>query len=142
VHQDQPAERARPRPNVGGVVAAVGGALVIVGTLFELVSVTVGRVSAAKTYLDTDNGKVVAALGVVVLVSALASLVVSDLGAIVPVTIAAAGLAAFGFALYDRMDLNDAADAGGASFGPALYVAMAGGLIATVGAVLVARSGR
>jgi hypothetical protein len=81
-------------------------------------------------------------LGVVVLVSALASLVVRDLGAIVPITIAAAGLASFGFALYDRIDLNDVADAVGASFGPALYVAMAGGLVASVGAVLVAREQR
>jgi hypothetical protein len=50
-------------------------------------------------------------------------------------------LAAFGFALYDRIDLNDRAEAVGASFGPALYVAMAGGVLATVGAMLIAREG-
>ncbi len=133
------------RSNIGGIVAAIGGAAIIVGTLFELLSVTVGRgaaeLSASKSYLDTDNGKAVAALGVVVLVVALSSLIRPDLGVIVPIVIAAAGLAAFGFALYDRIDLNDASDAVGATFGPALYVAMAGGIVATVGAMLVSRDG-
>src|SRR5690349_9462324 len=138
----EPTERTGDRLRIGGIVAAVGGVAVIAGTFFELLSVTVGRgaveVSASKTYFDTDNGKVVAALGVVVLVVALGSLL-TDLGIIVPIVLAAAGLAAFGFALYDRIDLNDASDAAGATFGPALYVVMAGGLVATVGAVMVAR---
>jgi hypothetical protein len=133
----------RTGPSIGGIVGAIGGAVIVVGTLLELLSVTVGRgaaeLSASKSYLDTDNGKVVAALGVVVLVIALGSLVARDLGVMVPIAVAAAGLAAFGFALYDRIDLNDGADAVGASFGPALYVAMAGGVLATVGAMLIAR---
>ena len=124
-------------------MGAIGGAVIVVGTLLELLSVTVGRgaaeVTASKSYLDTDNGKVVAALGVVVLVCALGSLIARDLGVMVPIAVAAAGLAALGFALYDRIDLSDGADAVGASFGPALYVAMAGGLVATVGAMLIAR---
>ena len=122
-------------------MAAVGGAAIIVGTVLELLSVSVGKSEVSKTYLDTDNGKAVAALGVVVLVVALSSLLRPGLGVIVPIVIAAAGLAAFGFALYDRIDLNDASDAAGATFGPALYVAMAGGIIATVGAILVSRDG-
>ena len=126
-------------------MAAVGGAVIVAATFFELLGITVGRgaaeLSASKSYLDTDNGKVVAALGVVVLVCALGSLIARDLGVIVPIAVAAAGLAAFGFALYDRIDLNDAAEAVGATFGPALYVAMAGGLVATVGALLIAREG-
>lgn len=133
------------RGRVGAVVAAIGGAVIVVATFFELLSVTVGRgaaeVSASKTYLDTDNGKVVAALGVVVLVCALGSLIARDLGVMVPITVAAAGLAAFGFALYDRIDLDDGAAAVGASFGPALYVVIAGGLVATVGALMIAREG-
>ena len=122
-------------------MAAVGGAAIIVGTLLELLSVSVGKSEVSKTYLDTDNGKAVAALGVVVLVVALSSLIRPGLGVIVPIVIAAAGLAAFGFALYDRIDLNDASDAVGATFGPALYVAMVGGIIATVGGMLVSRDG-
>jgi len=128
----------RPRHSrVGAIVAAIGGAVVIAGTLFDLVSVT----HASKTYIDTNNGKVVAAMGVGVLVVALAALIRPGLGIIVPVVIAAAGLAAFGFALYDRIDLNDATDAVNGSFGPALYLAMAGGIVATVGAMLLSRDG-
>src|SRR5690348_9139870 len=89
----------RRRSPVGGIAAAIGGGVVIAGTLFELVSVTVTRgaaeVTASKSYIDTDHGKVVAALGVVVLVVALSSLLKPDLGIIVPVVIAVAGLAAF-----------------------------------------------
>jgi hypothetical protein len=133
----------RRSPTVGGIVAAVGGVLVIAGTWFELVRVTVGRgatqVSVSKSYFDTDHGKVVIALGVVVLVVALSSLLKPDLGVIVPVVIAVAGLAAFGFALYDRIDLKDASDAVGATFGPALYIVMGGGLVSTIGALFVAR---
>jgi len=133
--------RRHHRSNVGGIVAAVGGAAIIVGTLLELLSVSVGKSEVSKTYLDTDNGKAVAALGVVVLVVALSSLIRPGLGVIVPIVIAGAGLAAFGFALYDRIDLNDASDAVGATFGPALYIAMAGGIVATIGAMLVSRDG-
>jgi len=143
----EPTERSEPhhRSNVGGIVAAIGGAAIIAGTLFELLSVTVTRgsveLSASKSYLDTDNGKAVAALGVVVIVVALSELIRPGLGVIVPIVIAAAGLAAFGFALYDRIDLNDANNAVDATFGPALYIAMAGGLVATIGAMLVSRDG-
>jgi hypothetical protein len=135
----------RSPSNLGATVAALGGAVIVASTFFDLVNLTITRgsaeLSAAKTYLDTDNGKVVAAFGVVVLVCALGSLVARDLGVMVPIAVAAAGLASFGFALFDRIDLNDPADAVGASFGPALYIAMAGGVVATVGALLVAREG-
>src|SRR5262245_38315870 len=51
---DDFAAPARSRPSVGGIVGALGGAVIVVGTLLELLSVTVGRgaaeVTASKSY--------------------------------------------------------------------------------------------
>jgi hypothetical protein len=153
-----PAAHIRAPVSVGGIIAAVGGIVAVGGTLLEMVKVGVGpnnltTTTLTTTYFDTDNGKVVAALGAVALVLALATLV-RPISSIIPsIVVAACGLAAFGLALSDRFDLNDAGDDYRREFfrnnelrglvhvtiGPALYVAMAGGLIATIGAVLASR---
>jgi hypothetical protein len=154
-----PAPHIRAPVSVGGIIATVGGIVVAGGTLLEMVKVSLGvsnlttNTTLSTTYFDTDNGKVVAALGAVVLVLALATLV-RPVSSIIPsIVVAACGLAAFGLALSDRLDLSDASDDYRREFlrtnplrglvkvtvGPALYVAMAGGLIATIGAVLASR---
>jgi hypothetical protein len=145
--------------SVGGIVAAVGGAVAIAGTLLELLSVGIGvsalrTVTLSTTYFDTDDGKVVAAVAAATLILALITLVKPMSSIIPPILVAAGGLAAFGFALYDRIDLDSQTDemrrqlTRGAnpyrglvnvSIGPAVYVAMAGGIIAAVGAVMASR---
>jgi hypothetical protein len=144
--------------SIGGIIAAVGGLVAAGGTLLEMVKVGLGpnnltTTTLTTTYFDTDNGKVVAVLGAVALVLALATLV-RPIASIIPsIVVAACGLAAFGLALSDRFDLSNAGDDYRREFfrsnqlrglvqvtiGPALYVAMAGGLIATIGAVLASR---
>jgi hypothetical protein len=153
-----PVAQHRAAFSVGGIIAAVGGIVVVVGSLLEMVKVGLGPnqltvTTLSTTYFDTDNGKIVAALGAVVLVLALATLV-RPISSIIPsIVVAACGLAAAGLALSDRFDLGDAgADYRRAYFsnnqlrglvqvtiGPALYVAIAGGVIATIGAVLASR---
>src|SRR6188472_4268040 len=52
---------ARPHTSTGGIVAAIGGALIVASTFFELVSATIGsgrnQLSSSRNYLDSDNGK-------------------------------------------------------------------------------------
>lgn len=153
-----PAAHVRASVSVGGSIAAVGGVVAVGGTLLEMVKVGIGRTNLttttlSTTYFDTDNGKIVAALGAVALVLALATLVRPIASVIPSIVVAACGLAAFGLALSDRLDLSNAGDDYRREFfgsnqlrglvqvtiGPALYVAMAGGLIATIGAVLASR---
>jgi hypothetical protein len=68
------------------------------------------------------------------------------------VVVAACSLAALGLAVHDRIDLDDVGSeiqsrlaASGTtgsvhvSIGPALYIAIVGGIVATVGAVIAAR---
>jgi hypothetical protein len=150
------ARSARRSLSIGGVVAALGGAVVVVGSLLEMVKIGFGAdqlASTTTTYLDTDNGKVVAALGAVALVLAVATLVRSRAGIIPGILVAACGLAAFGLAVSDRFDLdnvgndyrhkffNDSQARGlvQVTIGPALYVVIAGGLIVAIGAVLASR---
>jgi hypothetical protein len=149
---------ARSSLSIGGITAAVGGLVVVAGSLLEMVKVGLGQhqlttTTLSTSYFDTDNGKVVAALGAVVLVLALATLVRPVSNMIPAIVVAACGLAAFGLALSDRLDLSSAGDDYRREFlrgnqlrglvqvtvGPALYVVMAGGLIATIGAVLASR---
>jgi hypothetical protein len=49
------------------------------------------------------------------------------------------GLAALGFSIYDRFDLH--ASRGDLTFGAALYVVMAGGVLAAIGGVLTSGDG-
>jgi hypothetical protein len=138
-------ERRRPPVSVGGILAVVGGAVIVASTLFEVVSAKVGpsgtsQVTASRSYLDTDDGKVVAALGVVVLVLSLATLVRPARSIVWPIAVVACSLAALGMAIYDRSDLEDTGSAAvHVSAGPALYVAIGGGVVATIGALLASR---
>jgi hypothetical protein len=153
-----PVAPIRPPVSVGGIIAAVGGVVAVVGSLLEMVKVGLGpsqltATTLSTSYFDTDNGKIVAALGAVALVLALATLVRPVANIIPSIVVAACGLAAFGLALSDRIDLNNAGDDYRHQFfrenglrglvqvtiGPALYVAMAGGIIVTIGAVLASR---
>jgi hypothetical protein len=152
---------ARSRTGVGGIVAIVGGALIAVGTLFELVTATVGpagrnQLQSSQTYLDTDDGKTVLVLGVIVIVLAVVTLLRPSRNVIWPIVVAACSLAALGIAIHDRVDLNNLAgeirdrfarsDAATGivhvTIGPAVYIAIAGGVVATVGAILAARDAR
>jgi hypothetical protein len=152
-----PAAHIRAPVSVGGIIAVVGAIVAGGGTLLEMVKVGLGpnnltTTTLSTTYFDTDNGKI-AALGAVALVLALATLVRPVANFIPSIVVAACGLAAFGLALSDRLDLSNAGDDYRREFfrdnqlrglvqvtiGPALYVAMAGGLIATIGAVLASR---
>jgi hypothetical protein len=153
-----PAPRIRAPVSLGGVIAAVGGVVVVIGSLLETVKVGFGEGNLAGTtlstsYFDTDNGKIVAALGALALVLALATLVRPMASMVPSIVVAACGLGAFGLALSDRIDLNDAGDAAREQFlrgnelrgvvhvtiGPALYFAMAGGVVVTIGAVFASR---
>jgi hypothetical protein len=153
-----PIARARAVVSVGGIVAAIGGAVAIAGTLLELLSVGIGvnalnTVTLSTTYFDTDDGKVVAAVAAAALIVALIALV-KPMSSIIPsIVVAACGLAVFGFALYNRIDLDSQTDdlrrqltrnnpykgLVHVSIGPAVYVAMAGGILATIGAVMASR---
>jgi hypothetical protein len=135
-------EGSRRSENVGAIVAVVGGAIAVIGTLLELASVGYAldarnRVSVSKNYIDTDNGKVVAAVAVVLMVIAVVMLVWRVSNAFTAVALTGGGLAIFGFALFDRFDLGSTT--GDLSFGPALYVVMVGGIVAAVGGVLSSR---
>ena len=122
----------------------------------QLVSATVGsgrnELSSSRTYLDSDNGKIVLVLGVLVLLVSLATLLRPHRDIVWSVVVAACSLAALGLAVHDRIDLDDVGSeiqsrlaASGTtgsvhvSIGPALYIAIAGGIVATVGAVIAAR---
>jgi hypothetical protein len=145
----------RPPVSIAGMVAALGGAVIAAATLFELVSASIGadgnQLTASQSYIDTDDGKVVAALGVIVLVVALATLVRPARSIAWPIVVTACSLGALGLAIYDWIDLDDAGDqmrerlgtsvAGvvHVTIGPAVYIAMAGGVIATIAAVLASR---
>jgi hypothetical protein len=129
---------------MGAVVAAIGGALVVVGTLLELASAEYALDSAnsirlSATYLDTDDGKIVMAVGIVIVVVALATLVWQVSNGVTAIVLTGGGLAALGFAIYDRFHLDTAH--GNLSFGAALYVVMAGGVIAAIGGFLTSGDG-
>jgi hypothetical protein len=155
---DANADRRSRSISVGAIVAAIGGVAIVVGTLLDSVKVTVGSpkvntTTLSTSYFDTDNGKVVAALGVIVLVVAVFTLVrpVTSVGPAMVMT--AAALAAFGLALSDRIDLRNVGDdyrqryisdsaiqaLVHATVGPALLVVMAGGIVAAIGGLLAAR---
>ena len=128
--------------NVGAVVAAIGGAIAIVGTLFELASAEYAldarhAIHLSSNYIDTDHGKIVAIVGVVVVLAAVVTLVWRTATGIPTIVMTGGGLAIFGFALYDRFDLGS--KFGDLSFGAALYVVMVGGITAAVGGVLASR---
>jgi hypothetical protein len=145
----------RPPVSIAGIVAALGGAVIAAATLFEMVSASIGadgnQITASQSYIDTDNGKVVAALGVIVLVMALATMVRPARSIVWPIVVTACSLAALGLAIYDWIDLDDAGSemrehlgttvvgVVHVTIGPSVYLAMAGGLIATIGAVLASR---
>ena len=139
----EPRGEGRRRPeNLGAIVAAIGGAIAVVGTVLEVASVQYALdanhdITLSANYVDTDNGKVVAAVGVVVMLVALATLIWRLTSGIPAIVLTGGGLAIFGFALYDRFDLGS--KSGSLSFGAALYVVMAGGVIAALGGVLAAR---
>jgi len=135
-------EGSQRAESVGGIVAAIGGAIAAVGTLLELASVKYTldashSIRLSANYIDTDNGKVVAAVGVVVMLVAVVTLVWRISGGIPAIVLTGGGLAIFGFALYDRFDLGS--KSGNLSFGAALYVVMIGGIVAAVGGVLASR---
>jgi hypothetical protein len=151
-------DRIRPPLSIAGIVAAIGGVVIAASVLFDMLSASIGlddasRTTVSRSYFDTDNGKVVAALGVVVLVLSLATLVRPARSVIWPIAVTACGLAALGLAIYDRIDLDNVAGelrnriyhdnpTSGVvhvTIGPALYIAMAGGVIATIGAVFASR---
>ena len=132
--------------------------MVAAGTLFEMVSASIGpqgagRVSISQSYVDTDNGKVAMALGIVAFVVAAAALVRSARSILWPIIVAAASLAALGIAVYDRIRLDDVDSdlrqriyrdvrvpgVVQVSIGPALYIVIAGAVLATIGAVLASR---
>src|SRR5262249_1919059 len=135
-------EGSRRSENAGAIVAVLGGAIGVIGTLFKLASVEYAldanhQISVSKNYIDTDNGKVVAAVAVVVMVIAVVMLVWRISNGLTLILLTGGGLAIFGFALYDRFDLGS--KSGSLSFGPALYVVMIGGIVAAVGGVLASR---
>jgi hypothetical protein len=145
----------RPPVSIAGIVAAFGGAVIAAGTLFELVKASIGangnQITASQSYIDTDNGKVVAVLGLIVLVVALGTLVRPARSIVWPIVVTACALAALGLAIYDWIDLDNAdsdirerlgstvAGVVHVTRGPAVFIAMAGGVIATVAAVLASR---
>lgn len=128
--------------SIGAIVAAVGGGLAVLGAFLEVASVDLAlaasnNVTLSANYFDTDDGKIVAAVGLIVLLVGLATLVGWISGVVPAIVFAAGGLALFGFALNDRLDFDSAL--GRLTFGPALYVVMAGGLVAAIGGVLASR---
>jgi hypothetical protein len=137
--------------SVGSIVAMVGGVAAVIGSLLDMVKVAVGSIhlDVSTSYVDTDNGKIVVALGAVVLILSAVLFLRPHASVVVPMGIAAAGLATLALAFSDRLDLRNLGDDYRAdnhiagvvhvTIGPALYVVMAGGLIATVGAVLASR---
>jgi hypothetical protein len=154
---DSNADRSSRSISIGAIVAALGGVVIIVGALLQSVKVTVGSTKIATTlstsYLDTDNGKVVVVLGAIIVIIAV-MLLVRPVASVVPaIVMAAAALASFGLALNDRIDLDNVGDDYRQRYisdsairalvhvtvGPALVVVMAGGLIATIGALLASR---
>jgi hypothetical protein len=127
---------------IGAALAVIGGIVVLVGTLLELASAehtfdATGRIILSADYIDTDDGKIVAAVGVVLIVVALVALVWNIRSGIIAIVLTGGGLAALGFAIDDRIQLDTSR--GNLSFGVALYVVMAGGIIAAIGGVLTAR---
>lgn len=155
---DSNADRSSRSINFGAIAAALGGVVIVVGTLLDSVKVSVGNTKVNTTtlstsYFDTDNGKVVFVLGVIIVVVALVTLVRPVASMVPAIVLTAAGLAAFGLALSDRVDLSNVGDDYRQRYisdtairalvhvtvGPALLVVMAGGVIATIGALFATR---
>jgi hypothetical protein len=155
---DSNAERSSRSISVGAIVATLGGIVIIVGAVLDSVKVSVGsgKINAttlSTSYFDTDNGKVVVVLCAIIVVVGLWTLVRPASSMVPAIVLTAAGLASFGLALSDRINLNDVGDdyrqryisdrAIGAlvhvTVGPALIVVMAGGVIATIGALFASR---
>src|ERR1044071_4789050 len=89
---------ARSHASPGGIVAAIGSALVVASTFFELVSATVGpegrnQLSSSRAYRDSDNGKIVLVLGLLALVVSAATLIRPRRDIVWPIVVAACSLA-------------------------------------------------
>lgn len=137
--------KARLDLNPGGVVAILGGGAAIAGTFLEMAKIQLGPLSATATYWDSDHGKLVAGIAAgVVIVAILGLLRPAPNGLVVALTFAGAATVA-GIALYDRIDLDNPDGPLSAirtpaviTSGPGLYVCIAGGVIAAIGALFAA----
>jgi hypothetical protein len=134
--------------NPGGVVAVLGGAAGIVGTLITMTTSTLGPVSETATYFDTDRGKFVFGISIAIVVVSVIGLLKPSPNGFLVLLVVLGGIAVTTLAVYDRIDMQNQVDeltrAGGVgavlqvTFDAGLYVCIAGGVAAALGAVLAA----
>jgi hypothetical protein len=134
--------------NPGGVVAVLGGAAGIVGTLITMTTSTLGPVSETATYFDTDRGKFVFGISIAIVVVSVIGLLKPSPNGFLVLLVLLGGIAVTTLAVYDRIDMQNTVDeltrAGGVgaalqvTFDAGLYVCIAGGVAAALGAILAA----
>jgi hypothetical protein len=139
-----PASLVRVRPAFG-VIVALGGAALVIGSFLPAASASARSgpfgVSVERNYLDGD-GPVTLILGIGII--AIAALVLARAAPRwVGWVVALLGAVGTLVAVADLVDVQDSIDrieaiGGSASIGPALWVCLGGGIVATTGGVLTA----
>jgi hypothetical protein len=139
--------------NTFGVVAAIGGAIALMGVAVNMITVDAGVFENSLTYFDRDHGKVVAAVAGFGIIVALAGLLRSSPGWLARLLVFAAGATVTGFAIYDRVQLdhdtshvrstiahNPLAAHVEVRVGIGLYLVMGGGVVMAICALLAGRN--
>jgi hypothetical protein len=139
--------------NTFGVVAAIGGAVALMGVAVNMVTVDAGLFENSLTYFDRSHGKVVAAVAGFGIIVALAGLLRPSPGWLARLLVFAAGATVTGFAIYDRVQLdhdtshlrssvahNALAGHVDVRVGIGLYLVMGGGAVMAVCALLAGRN--
>ncbi len=134
--------------NPGGVVAVLGGAAGIVGTLVTMTTSTLGPVTETATYFDTDRGKFVFGISIAIVAISVIGLLKPSPNGFLVLLVLLGGIAVTTLAVFDRIDMqnrvDDLAKTGGVgaalqvTFDAGLYVCIAGGVAAALGAILAA----
>ncbi len=137
--------RVRPSVTIGATLMAVGGALMIAGSLltwFNSDNQTFNGFTSGLGDITNVKGAIFDVVGALVLAFGVIQLLVKRVLAlgIIGAVVGSIGLVVGLKALSDVNDLVDFARVFGAdvSTGPGLYVAVAGGIVATIGSIATA----
>ncbi len=125
---------------IGAVVAAVGGAIALIGSVLAWESVSLLGVSESDSGLSSNPGKIIAVLGIVAIGFAIAWIqaVKTPAAAIIVVSGAVVLLLAVLNFFNISKDVNDANEifAGAGSVGVGLFIDIAAGVVIVVGGAL------
>jgi hypothetical protein len=125
---------------IGAVVAAVGGAVAIVGSVLAWETISLLGVSESDSGISSNPGKIIAVLGIVVIAFAIAWIQAVKTPAVPVIIVSGVVVLLLGVLNFFNIskDVNDANQivAGAASVGIGLFIDIVAGVVIVVGGAL------